>query len=131
MTGFDPHPTPGAPFDAWNFREDVAVELAGEKLSGDKVEAVDGSLGKVADASSRPGDSYLIVTTGRLFGRRVMVPAGSVNHIDHTDHKIYLDRSRDEVKAAPEIPPDRYEDPASRDQVASYYRGSHGQRGPG
>lgn len=125
MTGFDPHPAPGAPFDAWNFRDDVAVELGGETLAGDKVEAVDGSLGKVTDASYQPGDSYLIVTTGRLFGRRVMIPAGSVNHIDHADKKIYIDRGRDEVKAAPEIPPERYRDPAFRDQVASYYRHAH------
>lgn len=125
MTGIDPHTAPGAPFDAWNFRQDVAVELGGAKLAGHKVEAIDGTLGKVVDDSLTPNDSYLVVSTGRLFGRQVMIPAGSVNHIDHTEHKIYLDRSRDEVKAAPEVPTDQYSDPAHRDKMASYYRGSH------
>jgi hypothetical protein len=127
MTGLDPMAAHQASFDPWNFRPDVAVELGGAQLSGDKVEATDGTVGKVLDAKLVPGDSYLVVTTGRwVFGHQTILPAGAVSHVDRAGRKIYLDRSRDQVKGAPEILPDEYDDPTHRDALADYYHATYG-----
>ena len=125
MTGINsdamPDPIRDNPFDPWNFRPDVVVEMKGALLSGYQVEAVDGSVGKVTNSGTEPEDSYLVVSTGRLFGREVLLPAGTVNHIDHTERRIYLNRSRDQVKHAPEVPAEQYHDQGHRDEVAGYY----------
>lgn len=125
MTGLDSHlpdPVPDPAFDPWNFRPDVAVEVSGAKLADYQVDAVDGKVGSVTDSALDPDQSYLAVSTGKVFGRTVLVPAGTVNHIDHSERTVYLDRTRDQVKQAPEVPAEAYRDPAQREQVADYYR---------
>jgi hypothetical protein len=121
MTRIDPQstpdPTPDVRFDPWNFRPDVAVEVRGAKLADHQVEAADGRVGKVITASLAPGDSYLIITTGRLLGKETQLPAGIVNHVDRSERKIYVDRTKDQVKAAPA----EYGDQAQRDALAAYY----------
>lgn len=105
-------PIPGAGFDPWNFRPDVAVEVAGAKLAGHKVDAVDGQVGTVVTASLDPDDSYLIVSTSRLFGKQIQLPAGTVNHVDRAERRIYVDRTKSQIKQAPE---------AEREKLADYY----------
>lgn len=122
MTRLDRHatpdPTPDVRFDPWNFRPDVAVEVRGAKLAGHKVEATDGKVGTVVTCSLAPGDSYLIINTGRLvFGKRIQLPAGTVNHVDRSERRIYVDRTKAQIKEAPT----EYDDPAHRDTVAAYY----------
>lgn len=120
MTRLDaiPDPVPEVRFDPWNFRPDVAVEVRGAKLAGHRVEASDGKIGTVVTASLVPGDSYLIVNTGRwLVGKKIQLPAGTVNHVDRSERRIYLDRTKAQVKAAPT----GYDDQADRDSVAAYY----------
>jgi hypothetical protein len=107
-----PNPTPGTGFDPWNFRPDVAVEVTGAKLAGHKVEAIDGRVGTVMTAGLDPDDSYLVVSTGRLFGKKVQLPAGTVNHVDRTDRRIYVDRTRSQIKQAPD---------GDRQTIAGYY----------
>lgn len=119
MTGMNPRP-PEASFDPWNFRTEAAVEISGATLTGYRVEAVDGPIGKVTGSRLDPGDSYLVLTTGRLFGREAVLPAGTVNHIDHDERRIYVDRSRDQIKHAPRLSAEEY-DRGRRDEVASYY----------
>ena len=43
---------------------------------------------------------YLVVETG--VGRRVLLPAGFVERIDTAEQKIYVDRTKDQIRAAPE-----------------------------
>lgn len=126
MTGIDPETIPHPPFDPWNFRPDVAVELPGSRLTGYRVEALDGRLGKVVGANLTPDDSFLVVATGWwVFGRALPLPAGTVSHIDHTGQVLYLDRSRSQVKGAPAVAPEGYDDPARRDTLADYYRATY------
>jgi hypothetical protein len=108
-----PNPTPDTGFDPWNFRPDVAVEVAGAKLAGHKVEAIDGQIGTVVTANLDPDDSHLLVSTGRLFGKRIQLPAGTVNHVDRTERRIYVDRTKSQIKQAPE---------ADRETLADYYQ---------
>ncbi len=58
----------------------------GTDLTGYRVEAADGRIGKVDKHSEDVGDAYLLVDTGPwIFGRVVLVPAGTVTRIDHDD----------------------------------------------
>jgi hypothetical protein len=111
-------PDPDVRFDPWNFRPDVAVEVQGAKLAGHRVEASDGKVGTVVTASLAPGDSYLIVNTGWwVLGKRIQLPAGTVNHVDRSERRIYLDRTKAQVKAAPT----GNDGEERRDAVAAYY----------
>ena len=52
-------------------------------LSGFKVEATDGDIGKVDKATYEVGGSYIVVDTGPwIFGKKVMLPAGVIQDID-------------------------------------------------
>jgi hypothetical protein len=109
----------------WTFR---GVE-SGVDLTGYEVEARDGSIGTVEEATTQAGQSYLVVDTGTwIFGRRVLLPAGVVERVDSGDRKIFVNRSREEIRDAPE-----YGEPGATDlyrqQVGSYY-GGLGEAGP-
>ncbi|MEJ3744253.1 PRC-barrel domain containing protein [Actinomycetes bacterium KLBMP 9797] len=115
--------TPHA-FDPWTYRDDAGV--SGADLVGYKVEATDGGIGKVDRCSYEVSSSYLVVDTGPwIFGKKVMLPAGVVNHVDHDDRKVYVDRSKHEIKSAPEFDENTYTEPVYRDKLGSYYGGTH------
>lgn len=110
------------PFEPWTYRDDAGV--TGVDLVGYKVEATDGSIGKIDRSSNEVSASYLVVDTGPwIFGKKVMLPAGVVNSADHEDRKVYVDRSKEEIKSAPEFDEDTYTDTAYRDKLGSYYGG--------
>ena len=112
---------PRAPFTAWEFRPDAGW-ASDFDLIGYHVEAADGSIGKVHEATHATGASHLVVDTGPwIFGRRVLVPAGTVTHIDHTDRRIYLDRTKEQVSSAPEFEPEQLSEPTYQDKVGGYY----------
>ncbi|NJP30873.1 PRC-barrel domain-containing protein [Micromonospora thermarum] len=122
--------TPGGTFDPWRYREDAGV--TGADLVGYKVEATDGSIGKVDRASHEVNSSYLVVDTGPwIFGKKVMIPAGTVNHVDHDERKVYVDRSKDQIKAAPEFDETADTDPAYRDKLGGYYGDTYSAIPPG
>jgi len=111
------------PYDAWNYRDDVGND--NHDLSGYRVDATDGHIGKVHRSSHDLGDGYLVVDTGPwIFGKKIVVPAGSVNHIDHAERMIYLDRSRDQIKSGPDVDADVF-DRTGHDHVGDYYRDTY------
>ena len=62
---------------------------SGRDLSGFSVEAVDGSIGKIDEASNEVGQAFVIVDTGPwIFGKKVMLPAGVIRRIDEADEKV-------------------------------------------
>src|SRR5688572_30817146 len=72
-------------------------------IAGFGVEALDGSIGKVDEATYETGRSYLIVDTGPwIFGRKVMLPAGVVLRIDKAEELVYVNRTKDQIKDSPE-----------------------------
>ena len=96
--------------------------LRGSDLTGFEVEAIDGGIGKVDEATYEAGSSYLVLDTGPwIFGKKVMVPAGIVDNVDLDEQKIYVNRTKDEIKSAPEFDEGRYRDPQYRDELGSYY----------
>jgi hypothetical protein len=94
-----------------------------EDLTDFKVEATDGSVGKVMEASRLPGESYLLVDTGgTIFSKRVLLPAGVVDRIDRDSSTVYVSRTTDEIKQAPEFDEERYREATYREQLSGYYR---------
>ena len=114
-------------FNPWSYREDVDLSRGGIDLTGFKVEATDGKIGKIDEATYEVGSSYLVVDTGPwIFGKKVLLPAGTVNNIDVKDGTVYVDRTKDQVKESPEFHAETYTDPAYREQVGKYYGGTYG-----
>jgi hypothetical protein len=104
---------------AWDF---PYHRIRGLDLSGFDVEAVDGRVGKVDEAGYAEGESFLLVNTGRVFGKKVILPAGTVNRIELDSKRVFVDPRKDDVKNAPEHEPGRRLDEAYRRQLAGYYR---------
>jgi hypothetical protein len=91
-------------------------------LIGYSVEATDGSIGKIDDATNEVGGSYIVVDTGPwIFGKHVLLPAGVVQRIDHEDKTVYVNRMKDEIKNSPEWDDERKVDESYRSEVGTYY----------
>ena len=111
-------------FQPWEYRPDAGFAERTD-LIGYTVVAADGDIGHVeATYDSRP--AYLEVDVGSFFGgRELMLPAGLIERIDSAEKKVYVDRTRDQIKDAP-----RY-DQAVADHVdywerlGSYYSGTY------
>ena len=113
-------------FDAWNYREESTLG-GGSQIIGFRVEATDGHIGKIDEASTLVGDSYLVVDTGPwIFGKKVLLPAGTVNNVDTLERRVYVDRAKQQIKNAPEFDPDTYNTPEYRDKVGGYYGDTYG-----
>ena len=110
-------------WDPWTYGRDVDVMAGQRDLVGFDVEATDGSIGKIDDATYDVGASSVVVDTGLwIFGTKVMLPAGTINRVDRDERKVYVARSKDEIKSAPKFDKDNYQDRAYRDSLAEYYR---------
>ena len=45
-----------------------------------------------------------MVDTGPwIFGKKVMLPAGVITNADHANEKVFVNRTKDEIKNAPEF----------------------------
>ena len=111
-------------WDAWNYRESAEVSTRGQDLAGFAIEAVDGSIGKVDRSTLDVGSSYVVVDTGPwIFGKKVILPAGTINRIDWDEMKVYVDRTKNQIKDSPELDEGgKFEsDPAYRDRLGTYY----------
>ncbi|MEU9148603.1 PRC-barrel domain-containing protein [Streptomyces sp. NPDC048349] len=107
----------------WGYRE-TSGRLQGVDLTGFKVEAVDGGIGKVDKHSDEAGSAYIVVDTGPwIFGKEVLLPAGTVSRIDVEEEKIYVDRTKEQIKNAPEFHREKHlGDTGYHDELAAYYR---------
>ena len=104
--------------DLWSFPDTVGRL----DLTGFDVEATDGSIGKVDETTHDVGESYIVVDTGVwIFGQKVLLPAGTVERVDRDDEKVYVDRTKDEIKEAPEFDEDTHRDERYRSEVGDYY----------
>ncbi len=111
--------------DIWAYREQG---WAAEDLTGYSVEAVDGGIGKIDDASNEVGAAYIVVDTGPwIFGKKVLLPAGVISRVDPDEEKVYVNRTKDQIKNAPEFDENNYRDEAYRGSLGSYYN----EGGPG
>ena len=105
--------------EMWNYTIETPRNL---DLTGFKVEATDGEIGKVDQATDVVGGSFLIVDTGPwIFGKKVMIPAGVVRDIDPDTETIFVSRMKDEIKDAPEFDEKRLRDQEYRNELGGYY----------
>ncbi|QGV76888.1 PRC-barrel domain-containing protein [Streptomyces ficellus] len=108
--------------NVWGYRE-TSAWAAGTDLTGYKVEAVDGSIGKVDKHSDEVGSSYLVVDTGPwIFGKEVLLPAGTVSRIDADERTIHVDRTKEQIKNAPEFDREKHlGDAGYNEELGTYY----------
>jgi hypothetical protein len=110
----------------WNYAP-TAGHTPDADLSGYRVEAEDGHIGKVDEHSNEVGSAYLVIDTGPwIFGKQVLLPAGAVTRISNEDKTIRVAWTKDRIKAAPEFDKDKHlGDPHYRDQLGGYYGAGH------
>ncbi|MGH2498934.1 MAG: PRC-barrel domain containing protein [Candidatus Limnocylindria bacterium] len=118
--------------EVWTYRDKSALGSTvidtHADLTGFTVEALDGSIGKVDEATYDVGRSFLVVDTGPwIFGKKVMLPAGVIGRIDTEARKVFLDRTKEQIKNAPEFDEARLRDTTYREDLGTYY----GRGGPG
>ena len=96
-------PSDVAILDIWTYQVEVQPLLSDLDFEGFSVQAKDGKIGKVDEATHEAGGSFLIVDTGPwIFGKKVMLPAGVVQRIDPEDKTAFVNLTKDEIKNAPE-----------------------------
>ena len=105
--------------EIWSYTIEIPQNL---DLTRFKVEATDGEIGKVDEATNDVAGSFIIVDTGPwIFGKKVMIPAGVIRDIDPDTQTIFVSRTKDEIKNAPEFDETLYRDQRYRDELGSYY----------
>jgi hypothetical protein len=113
-------------WDPSNYRESHDVTSRTGGLTGFKVHANDGDIGKVDAATTDVGASYIVVDTGPwIFGRKVMLPAGTIDRVDWDAESIWVDRTKDQIKDSPEHDERTDGDDTYRDSLGNYYRDSY------
>jgi hypothetical protein len=108
--------------DIWTFR--TAEPLGDIDVTGYSIEATDGGIGKVDEATYEVGGSYLVVDTGPwIFGKKVLLPAGVVDRVDPESETVYVSRAKEEIKNAPEYDEQRgFADEDYRSRLGEHYR---------
>jgi hypothetical protein len=109
--------------EMWTFAvENPNLDLSRVDLAEFEVEARDGSIGKVDEATYEAGGSFVVIDTGPwIFGKKVMLPAGVVRDVDLEQEAIYVDLTKEQIKNAPEFDMDRYRDESYRSELGGYY----------
>jgi hypothetical protein len=117
--------------DVWTYRDTtLGTATSGSDVVGYHVEALDGSIGKVDEATYDAGAAYIVVDTGPwIFGKKVMLPAGVIRGADHDDETVFVNRTKDQIKNAPEFNDTLTGDEGYRTKLGSYYgQGGEGYR---
>jgi hypothetical protein len=113
--------------DLWTYRgaDVLGVDIVkGVEIIGFSVEALDGGIGKIDEATYDVRSSYVVVDTGPwIFGKKVLLPAGTIQRVDLDSETVFVDRTKDEIKDSPEFDEHTYRDEGYRSRVGSYYRG--------
>lgn len=109
----------------WNYPS-TSGHTGGLELAGYKVEALDGSIGRVDRHTDDVGSSYLVVDIGIwIFGKHVLLPAGTVTRIDTAAETVFVSRSKDQIKAAPEFDKEKHAVASEYQEQIGMYYGSH------
>jgi len=108
--------------DVWTYRTGIDATASGRSVVGYGVESLDGSIGKVDEATYDVSGSFIVVDTGPwIFGKKVMLPAGVIRDVDNNDEKIFVNRTKEQVKSAPEFDDTLIRDDEYRGRLGSYY----------
>ena len=105
----------------WEY--EVSVLRPERDVVGYDVEATDGSIGKIDEASNEAASSYLVVDTGFwIFGKKRLIPAGVIRRVDDDDRKVFVSMTKEQIKSAPDFDARDRDD---RDRYDTYYGSFH------
>lgn len=108
-------------FQPWQFRAGAGfsdqADLIGYRVVGTDEEI--GSVAEVVNSSDQPG--FVVDTGAWVVGQRILLPAGTVESIDHTARSIKVDRSGTDIRDAPPYEVDSGESQEYRDHLTHYY----------
>ena len=108
--------------EMWTYTTDYSAQDL--NVEGFEVEATDGGIGKVDEATYETSRSYIVVDTGPwIFGKKVLLPAGVIERVDMDSETIFVSRTKDDIKSAPEFDETTYRDDEYRQRVGTYYYG--------
>ena len=106
--------------NVWTYRSDIA--LGDGDLIGYDVEASDGHIGKIDEASRETDSDHLVVDTGFwIFGKKRLIPAGVASRVDTEKKTVLVNMTKDEIKDAPDWEANWTDDAAERDTYREYY----------
>lgn len=107
--------------DVWTFSTEHVTEPI--DVEGFDVEATDGSIGKIDEATYDVGSACIVVDTGPwIFGRKVVIPAGAIETIDLENEKVVVRLTKDQIKDSPELGDEAdYRSDEYRSSLGSYY----------
>jgi hypothetical protein len=125
-------PNEGAAMEIYTYRAEIFApgadsDDAEHKLpdvTGYDVEAADGHIGKIDEATYQDASSCLIVDTGFwIFGKKRMIPAGVVQGIDASAKQVFVNMTKEEIKNAPDYDADRHaaDEKGYHKEVGDYY----------
>jgi hypothetical protein len=109
--------------EIWIFTAESGLSDPGQDVdvTGFNVEATDGSIGKVDEATYEVGSSQIVVDTGPwIFGKKVVLPAGVIDRVDRDQETVYVSRSKDQIKDSPKFGETDLDD-SGRNEIGSYY----------
>lgn len=87
--------------DLWTHSQEL-IDQAPD-LEGFDVDAADGHVGTIDEATYDVGASYLVVDTGIwIFGTRRLVPASAISEIDLEQRRLTLSLTKAQLKDAPD-----------------------------
>ena len=117
-------------FETWRYRDSrLASSLSKQEITGYDVEAIDGSIGKIDDTTLEADSGHLVVDTGPwIFGKKVMLPVGVVKSVDHDNESVFVNRTKDQIKNAPEFDDSMRNDENYRRDLLTYYGRGRGFR---
>lgn len=99
--------------DTWLERNDVV---------GYDVEATDGRIGTIDEASYETDTSHIVVDTGFwIFGKKRLIPAGAVTRIDPATQTITVNLTKEQIKNAPDYEEQRWDPTVDRARYDEYY----------
>jgi len=104
----------------WDYRE--STWTLDRDLIGYDVEATDGCIGTIEQASNESSRAYVVVDAGSWIPEtRKLVPAGAIAALDHVHHRVDVGLTKDQIRDAPDYDAEQWNDD-TRSQHGDYYR---------
>jgi hypothetical protein len=89
--------------NVWTYRDVLRSDVQRDFV-GYNVQASDGDIGKIDQATVETDRNYLVVDTGFwIFGKKRLIPAGVVTGIDHGSGVVNVAMTKEQIKQAPDF----------------------------
>jgi hypothetical protein len=114
--------------DIWVLRDPSWADI---DVTGYSVEAVDGHIGKVDEATYDVHANRIVVDTGPwIFGHKVILPAGTIERVDRDEQTVHVDLTKSQIEDAPRYDEENLDDEELHRKALSDYYGAPAPGGP-